>query len=44
MTPQESKADRIPCAECGIPIPQPGEYPDPDALLCDKCYLAKEAE
>ena len=27
----------IKCAGCGIPIPDPGEYPDPAALLCDNC-------
>lgn len=31
---------RIRCATCGIPIPDPGEQPDPAALLCDKCYEA----
>lgn len=29
---------RIPCAGCGMPIQQPGENPDPDALLCDSCF------
>lgn len=29
--------DRIPCQGCGIPIPDPGEFPTPDALLCDTC-------
>ena len=30
--------DRIPCRDCGIPIPQPGQHPNPAALLCDECY------
>jgi len=33
---------RIPCARCGIPIPDPGEIPDPAALLCDKCDSTDE--
>lgn len=28
---------KIRCLDCGIPIPDPGENPDPDALLCDSC-------
>jgi len=32
----------IPCAGCGIPIPDPGENPDPAALLCDGCYDDKD--
>lgn len=28
----------IKCEECDIPISDPGEYPDPAALLCDTCY------
>lgn len=28
----------MPCRGCGIPIPEPGENPEPDALLCDTCY------
>jgi hypothetical protein len=25
------------CTGCGITIPEAGEYPDPDAMLCDSC-------
>jgi len=32
------KSGRVPCRLCGIPIPQPGENPDPATLLCDECY------
>ena len=32
------QTDRIGCAGCGIKITDPGENPDPDALLCDTCY------
>lgn len=29
---------RMPCQDCGIPIPDPGEHnKEPEALLCDKC-------
>ena len=31
-------AKHIRCEGCGIPIPEPGENPDPAALLCDRCY------
>jgi formylmethanofuran dehydrogenase subunit E len=34
---------RIPCLTCGMPIPEPGEYPVREALLCDGCY-EKEGE
>lgn len=30
------------CQGCGISIPEPGEYPDPDAMLCDYCYDATD--
>ena len=30
--------ERVPCRDCGIPIPQPGENPDPAALFCNDCY------
>ena len=32
------------CAGCGIRIPDPGEDPDPDALLCDTCLREREEE
>ena len=35
ITPQ---TDRIRCEGCGMPIPDPGENPEPEALLCDACY------
>ena len=34
---EQKPQDRIRCAGCSIPILDPGEYPDPDALLCDRC-------
>jgi formylmethanofuran dehydrogenase subunit E len=35
---EEKEPPKIRCYGCGIPIPDPGEYPDPDALICDSCY------
>jgi hypothetical protein len=34
---------RIKCDGCGLPIPDPGEPPDPAALLCDACEAKAEA-
>ena len=39
-TPNGGEANQLPetrCEDCAIPIPDPGENPDPDALLCDRC-------
>ena len=38
VRPAPAPEPRIPCADCGPPIPEPGENPDPAALLCDSCH------
>ena len=35
-----SEYSRIPCQECGIPIPAPPEgCHEPEAFLCDTCVV-----
>ncbi len=39
-----SENPTIRCDNCGMPIPEPGQNPDPSALLCDTCYRATDPE
>lgn len=36
--PETQEVPTIRCYGCGIPIPEPGEYPDSAELVCDSCY------